>query len=92
MIPLPALVFDQLNVRINQLQRLHLQVSAQKRNQRYADIQFLRVNPATGQPALPWGPRGMEVALREAQVQKLSPALGGSGRRRLRAGSAAPPP
>ena len=45
-----------------------------------ANIQFLRVNPVTGQPALPWGPRGMEVALREAQVQRLSPALGGAGR------------
>lgn len=46
-----------------------------------ADVQFLRVNPATGQPALPWGPRGMEVALREAQVRSLAPALGGSDRR-----------
>lgn len=40
------------------------------------DLQFVRVNPVSGQPALPWGPRGMEVALREAQVQRLSPALG----------------
>jgi penicillin-binding protein 1A len=45
------------------------------------DIQFLRVNPATGQPALPWGPRGVEVALREAQVQRLSPASGTVDRR-----------
>jgi penicillin-binding protein 1A len=45
------------------------------------DIRFLRVNPATGQPALPWGARGVEVALREAQVQRLSPAPGEVDRR-----------
>jgi penicillin-binding protein 1A len=33
-----------------------------------SDIRMLPVNPTTGHPALPWGPRGMEVALREKQM------------------------
>jgi len=30
-----------------------------------SDIRFVQVNPVNGQPAMPWGPRSMEVALRE---------------------------
>jgi penicillin-binding protein 1A len=34
-----------------------------------ADIRFVHVSPTTGQVSLPWGPRGMEVALREGQLK-----------------------
>ncbi len=36
-----------------------------------SDIRFVQVDPATGQPVLPWGPKGMEVALREGQKRAL---------------------
>jgi penicillin-binding protein 1A len=42
-----------------------------------SDIRFVQVIPTTGQPVLPWGPRGMDVALREAQMQALTPFSGG---------------
>jgi penicillin-binding protein 1A len=32
-----------------------------------SDIRFVQVNPVTGEPVPPWGPKGMEVALREGQ-------------------------
>jgi 1A family penicillin-binding protein len=33
-----------------------------------SDIRFVQVNPVNGHPTLPWGPRGMDVALREGQL------------------------
>jgi len=33
------------------------------------DIRFVQVNPTTGQAPMPWDPKGMEVALREAQIK-----------------------
>jgi len=42
-----------------------------------SDIRFVQVVPTTGQPVLPWGPRGVDVALRAAQMQSLSPFSGG---------------
>jgi hypothetical protein len=33
-----------------------------------SDIRFVQVNPVNGHPPMPWGPRGMEVALREGQL------------------------
>jgi len=42
-----------------------------------SDIRFVQVVPTTGQPVLPWGPRGVDVALRSAQVQSLAPFSGG---------------
>jgi penicillin-binding protein 1A len=41
-----------------------------------SDIRFVQVVPTTGQPVLPWGPRGVDVALRAAQMQSLSPFSG----------------
>jgi len=38
-----------------------------------SDIRFVQVNPVSGYPALPWGPRGMEVALRGEQMKTLVP-------------------
>ena len=37
------------------------------------DIRFVNVSPTTGQVPLPWGPHGMEVALREVQMKPFSP-------------------
>jgi penicillin-binding protein 1A len=42
-----------------------------------ADIRFLQLNSTTGQPAVPWGPRGMEVALRGGQMEAVAPAFDG---------------
>jgi penicillin-binding protein 1A len=42
-----------------------------------SDIRFVPVGPTTGQPVAPWGPRGMEVALRASQMQSLSTFMGG---------------
>jgi penicillin-binding protein 1A len=42
-----------------------------------SDIRFVQVVPTTGQPVLPWGPRGVDVALRDAQIQSLTPFSGG---------------
>jgi penicillin-binding protein 1A len=42
-----------------------------------SDIRFVQVVPTTGQPVLPWGSRGVDVALRAAQMQSLSPFSGG---------------
>ncbi len=42
-----------------------------------SDIRFVQVNPLSGHPALPWGPRSMEVALREGQLDAFVPASGG---------------
>jgi penicillin-binding protein 1A len=42
-----------------------------------ADIRFLQVNPTNGQPALPWGPRSMEIALRRGQMEAIAPAFDG---------------
>lgn len=33
-----------------------------------SDIRFVQVSPVSGQPVAPWGPRGMEVALRGGQA------------------------
>jgi penicillin-binding protein 1A len=42
-----------------------------------SDIRFVQLVPTTGQPVLPWGPRGVDVALRASQVQLLTPFPGG---------------
>jgi penicillin-binding protein 1A len=42
-----------------------------------ADIRFLQLNPTTGHPAVPWGPRGIEVALRGGQMEAIAPAFDG---------------
>jgi membrane carboxypeptidase/penicillin-binding protein len=39
-----------------------------------ADIRFRTINPLTGQAALPWESRRMEVALREGQDAGIRPA------------------
>jgi penicillin-binding protein 1A len=41
------------------------------------DIRFVQVNPVSGQPAMPSGPRGMEVALRGAQLKSFLPSADG---------------
>jgi penicillin-binding protein 1A len=40
------------------------------------DIRFVLVGPASGQAPLSWQPRGMEVALREAQARTFNPPPG----------------
>jgi hypothetical protein len=42
-----------------------------------SDIRFVLVNPVSGQPAMPWGPRGMEVALRGGQLKAFTPSSDG---------------
>ena len=42
-----------------------------------ADIRFVQVVPSTGQAAAPWGPRGIDVALRVSQMQSFSAVAGG---------------
>jgi penicillin-binding protein 1A len=42
-----------------------------------ADIRFVQLVPTTGQPVLPWGPRGVDVALRASQLPSLTPFSGG---------------
>jgi hypothetical protein len=42
-----------------------------------ADIRFMQVVPSTGQVAAPWGPRGIDVALRVSQMQSFSAVAGG---------------
>jgi penicillin-binding protein 1A len=42
-----------------------------------ADIRFVQVNPVSGQPPLPWGPRGMEVALKGSQLKAFLPPADG---------------
>jgi 1A family penicillin-binding protein len=42
-----------------------------------SDIRFVQVIPTTGQPTLPWGPRGMDVAMKESQLQSLTPFSAG---------------
>jgi len=42
-----------------------------------SDIRFVQVNPLNGHPAMPWGPRGMEVALREGQLGAFGPISDG---------------
>jgi hypothetical protein len=39
-------------------------------------IRFVQVNPVSGHPAMPWGPRGVEVALREGQLGAFLPVAG----------------
>ncbi|TFG38951.1 MAG: PBP1A family penicillin-binding protein, partial [Syntrophobacterales bacterium] len=41
------------------------------------NIRFVAVNPVTGQAPLPWGSRGMEVALREGQAKPSGAPAGG---------------
>jgi penicillin-binding protein 1A len=41
------------------------------------NIRFAPVNPVTGQAPLPWGPRGMEVALRQGQSKPTGVPAGG---------------
>ncbi len=41
-----------------------------------ADIRYVQIVPTTGQPVSPWGPRGIDVALRVAQIQSLSTVAG----------------
>jgi penicillin-binding protein 1A len=45
-----------------------------------ADIRFVQVNPVSGQPPLPWDARGVEVALRRAQLSALAPFSASDGR------------
>ena len=45
-----------------------------------ADIRFVQVNPASGQPPQPWDVRGMEVALRRGQLSALAPFSVSDGR------------
>ena len=40
-------------------------------------IRFVQVVPTTGQPVLPGGPRGVDVALRSSQMPSLAPFSGG---------------
>jgi penicillin-binding protein 1A len=40
-------------------------------------IRFVQVNPVNGHPVMPWGPRGMEVALREGQLGAFVPVSDG---------------
>jgi penicillin-binding protein 1A len=42
-----------------------------------SDIRFVQVNPVNGQPAMPWGPRSMEVALRGGQLKAFLPSSNG---------------
>jgi penicillin-binding protein 1A len=42
-----------------------------------SDIRFVQVNPVNGQPAMPWGPRSMEVALRGGQLKAFLPSSDG---------------
>jgi penicillin-binding protein 1A len=42
-----------------------------------ADVRFVQVNPVSGHPAMPWGPRGMEVALRQGQLGPFVPVSDG---------------
>jgi penicillin-binding protein 1A len=42
-----------------------------------SDIRFVQVNPVNGQPAMPWGPRSMEVALRGGQLKAFMPSSDG---------------
>jgi 1A family penicillin-binding protein len=45
-----------------------------------SDIRFVQVNPVSGNPVMPWGPRGMEVALRGGQLSALVPSSVSDGR------------
>ena len=42
-----------------------------------SDIRFVQVNPVNGQPAMPWNPRSMEVALRGGQLKAFLPSSDG---------------